>query len=178
MNSYKIKVGLKGLNGKINRVFIVNDNITLDDLCTAIIRSMDGYLGHLYCLMYDWINYMSDKLDVVDYEDKFMGKMKLSKFNLEVNNKMVLWYDYGDDWYFNIDVKEVIDGHNDKMITLVKGKGKGILEDCGGIYVLKQIIETGEQLLDPNDEDYSEWYYDINDFNIDNINRELAKYYN
>ena len=53
MNSYKIKVGLKGLNGKINRVFIVNDNITLDDLCTAIIRSMDGYLGHLYCLMYD-----------------------------------------------------------------------------------------------------------------------------
>ena len=121
---------------------------------------------------------MSDKLDVVDYEDKFMGKMKLSKFNLEVNNKMVLWYDYGDDWYFNIDVKEVIDGHNDKMITLVKGKGKGILEDCGGIYVLKQIIETGEQLLDPNDEDYSEWYYDINDFNIDNINRELAKYYN
>ena len=46
--NYKIKVTLKGFEKQIKRVFIINDNVKINDFCKAIITSMNGYRTFIY----------------------------------------------------------------------------------------------------------------------------------
>ena len=68
-------------------------------------------------------------------------------------------------WIFNVSVSKVIDGYGeDRRFKVLKGKGYGIIDDCGGSWELYQILEG-------NDKSWGE--YDINDFDIDQINKKI-----
>lgn len=168
LNRYEVKVSLKNLEKKINRMFLINDNVKITDFCKAIITSMNGDLSHLYVLKYKNKYYLCDNMTKDDYNEIKMGSLRISKLLFEEKEKLELIYDFGDNWIFKTTINKILKGHNDKNFILLKGIGKGIEEDCGGIWGLEDLIENKN----------NNWGYDIDDFSIEKINDILDKYYN
>lgn len=166
--NYKIKVTLKGYEKLIKRTFIVNDNLKIDDLCTAIITSMNGNLDHLYALKYKNKYYLCDYMDKSASNEIKMNSLRLNKLVLQEKDKLELIYDFGDNWFFKITVNKVLSGHHPKNIELIDGIGKGIEDDSGGEFFLEDLINNKE----------NEWGYDYDDFDIEKINNYLDRIYN
>ena len=166
--NYKVTVKLKGFEKEIKRVFIINDNVRIKDFCESIIQSMNGDLDHLYALYYKNEVYIMDIMDKNSYNDIKMGTKRIGKLLLDKNDKLLLNYDFGDNWVFNITINKVMEGHNEKDVVLIDGMGKGIEEDCGGVFGLSNLISHKK-----NERDYN-----IDDFDIGTINAFLDKYYN
>lgn len=166
--NYKIKVTLKGLEKQIKRVFVINDNVKINDFCKAVIMSMNGYLEHLYTLKYKDKYYICEYMDKNDFDEIKMNSLRINKLMLEEKDKLELIYDFGDNWVFKITVAKVVTGHNNKNIELIDGIGKGIEEDCGGTCGLIDLI---------NDKN-NDWNYNYEDFDMNRINDELDKKYN
>lgn len=164
----KVKVTLKGFEKEIKRTFIINDNMKINDFCKAIITSMNGDLEHLQTLKYKDKYYICDYMEKQSYNDIKMNNLRISKLMLGEKDKLELTYDFGDNWVFKISIAKIIDGHNNKKIELIDGIGKGIEEDCGGVWGLEDLI---------NDKS-NDWGYDYDDFDIKEINDELDKKYN
>lgn len=59
-------------------------------------------------------------------------------------NKITYWYDFGDDWQFDIEIKRKID-YDKKYTTIKRFKGKyNPIEDCKGVCGLSEIIYLSE----------------------------------
>lgn len=168
IKKYEIKVTLKGFDKEIYRKFAVNDSLKIEDFCRAIIISMNGDLSHPYALKYKDTYYICSYMEKNDYDEIKMNSLRLSKLLLDKNDKLELWYDFGDNWKFKISVKKVLDGHYPKRIKLLDGMGCGIEDDCGGIFGLGDLINNKN----------NDWGYDYDDFDINEINERLDKYYN
>ena len=102
------------------------------------------------------------------YNEIKMNSLRVDKLLLDKNDKLTLFYDFGDGWEFLITVKKVIDDNYPKRIILLDGSGCGICEDCGGVWGLEDLIENED----------NDWRYHIDDFDINEINAMLDKYYN
>lgn len=94
---------------------------------------------------------------------------------------MLLRYDTGDGWEFKIQVMKISEEYKDKNVTILSGKGKGIIEDCGGLWGLLQFINKTVS------SEMQDWYlslfqedelYDINDFDLEDVNDYLDSVYN
>ncbi len=146
--NYTIRVDLNNYEWLVYRVFKVNDNIKIRTLCSAILFSMYASL------------YSTTKLKYKNHKVK-MGNNRLEELKLKKKDRLKL--KYGDIWNFTIKVYKVSDGHEDKRISLLKGKSLGIIENCSSI---KEFINMRYEV--PG--------YD--DIDIDLINATLDKYYN
>lgn len=166
--NYKIRVKLKGLEKKIKRTFLVNDNMKINDFCYGVISSMNGDLFHMFMLDYKDKCYLCDELEKDRSNEIKMGTKRLSNLLLSEKDKMQLTYDFGDNWIFNIEVVKVLPGHNEKNISLIDGIGRGIKEDCGGIWSLLNFIDSKD----------NSWGYDYDDFDINAINNKFDKWLN
>lgn len=167
-DSYKVKVTLQGFKKDIKRTMLINDNVKISTFCEAIITSMNGDLSHMYDLKYKNTYYLMPGNTPERMNQVKMGSTRICKLFFDEKDKMLINYDFGDNWMFEVTIREIIKGHNDKNFILVDGKGKGIEDDCGGIYGLYDLIQDEE----------NEWGYSIDDFDIDKINETLDKYYN
>ena len=168
VRKYTVKVTLNNFEKLITRKFEINDNVKIDDFCKAIIVSMNGDLSHLYQLKYKNKRYVCSYMDAEGPDELKMRSLRISTLLVDKNDKLDLWYDFGDDWHFKITISKIEEGHNPKNIVLIDGKGKGIEEDCGGSWGLEELIENPD----------NDWEYDISDFSIDEINEYLDKCYN
>ena len=149
---YTFNVCLDGFNTEIKRKIVVNNNISMDDFCRKVVLSMNGDLSHLYCIIKgkNWIDKENFGLD---YE--------LYYLNIKEKQKFKIMYDYGDSWEFIVTLVKIEDGYSDNDFEVIKGKGYGIIDDCGGIGGLDNIF-SGE---------YTEWgEYDINEFDLEECN--------
>ena len=97
-----------------------------------------------------------------------MNSLRMNKLMLKEKDKLELIYDFGDNWIFKITVVKVIVGHNQKNVELIDGIGKGIEEDCGGVWKLINLINDKNNV----------WDYDYDDFDINEVNDKLDKKYN
>jgi hypothetical protein len=93
-----------------------------------------------------------------------------------------LWYDFGDSWYIGVkleklQVDETISDEN--LPRVVKGKGFGIVEDCGGVSGLEEIAQGLKTGQGEDWEDRKEWLKEccpevldkgLEFFDIDEIN--------
>lgn len=165
---YKLKVELEKFEKQINRTFIVNDNLKINDFCKAIITSMNGFLEHLYELKHKDKFYLCDYMEKENANEFKMNSMRMDKLLLSEKDKLNLFYDFGDDWVFKIKVVKVLSGHHDKNIELIDGIGKGIEEDCGGVHGLYELICNKN----------NDWGYDYDDYDLKQMNDALDKKYN
>lgn len=176
----EVKVTLQGFEKEIERIIAVNDNMPLKKFCEGIIIAMNGWVEHLYSLKCNEIEYMSNGFNVDDFDAVAMGNKKLELLNLQPKDKMILEYDPGDGWLFKIQVKKITEGYREKNFIILSGKGKGIIEDCGGIWGLEEFVNHTISA------EMEEWYlslfeeemYDINDFSLDSLNNYLDSIYN
>lgn len=177
--NYEIRVTLKGMKKVFNRIIAVNDNISLEDFCEGIVLSMNGELEHAYILNHNHMRYVPKEFELWDESDNYITNKKLRYLDLKVEDKLLLEYDLGDGWEFEITVRSENQGYLDKNFSVISGKGKGIVEDCGGIGGLEEFVNGTV------DEEIKEWYltvwddnmYDVEDFNLEEINKKIDEWY-
>lgn len=163
--SYEISASLEGFNKEIKRTVIVNSNMSLDFFVSMIVVTFNGDLSHLYAIRRNKKWY--------DPEDNyFLFDCPLSFMDLKEKEKFKVIYDYGDSWTINITIKKILEKNNDVDFQIVKGKGYGLIDDCGGIYGLDAIF-NGD----------SSWYEDkedcpkIDDFDLEELIKRLKRYF-
>lgn len=149
---YEMNVQLEGVKKEIQRKIVVDSNVNLDKFCRMIIYSMRGDMSHGYGL----------KIGKEYIDEDILECRDLNFLELKVNQRLKVIYDWGDSWNFAISVRKILEGYGNKRFEVIKGKGYGIIDDCGGIYSLSQIF---------NGKDTDWGKYDINDFNLNEINR-------
>ena len=174
----KMNLYLNGLKRVGERQIEVNDKLTLKKFCEYVIMSMNGNCKHLYQLVINEdYTYLCDKCYIqnIGYEE-MMNDLTLEDINLQINDELMVNYDFRSDWEFILKITSIEEGYNDKEFSVITGKGVGILEDTYGINNLKNITKPKLNEFDKN------WYkrvipgyeeYLNKQFNIDTINEEI-----
>lgn len=175
----KLKMDLY-LNGirKIKRTIQVNDNISLQDFCKYVIFSMNGNCNHLYQLtINDEYSYLGPTCYILDYDcEEMMEDQTLEDITLDINDKLMVNYDFKCDWEFILKVTDIEEGYDKNEFIVTSGKGCGILEDCGGVGILKKIINNKindyyKIILSERIKRFDD--YDANNFDVDKINEKI-----
>lgn len=161
--SYEINASLDGFNKEIKRTIRVNGDITLDHFISMVIVAFNGDLSHLYGLRRNKISYSPD-------ENYFIFSNPLSYIDLKEKDKFKIIYDYGDNWIINITIKKVLEKNKEADFQIIKGKGYGLVDDCGGTYGLSEIFSGNSSWYEDEDD-----YPKIDDFDLEYIKKELKK---
>jgi len=118
------------------------------------------------------------KNSIIDRRDA--RKHTLYKTNLEMGEILSLNYDYGDDWMIRIKLEEIVDKTEESNVIypiLLKGKGYGIIEDCGGVMGLKELVKAFKDKNGEQYENYQDWLqiesFDIHVFNLEEMNERI-----
>ncbi|NRN94244.1 IS1096 element passenger TnpR family protein [Lactobacillus helveticus] len=92
---------------------------------------------------------------------------------LNEGDKLLLTYDYGDDWEIEVNVKKIsYMNTKPKHPQIISGKRLGIIEDIGGVWSLQDYYDKPREQLDP---DLLEWLgdQDIDEFDKDGLHNAL-----
>lgn len=152
---YIFNVSLEGFNQEIKRKISVNSNITIDSFCKKVIVSMNGDLSHAF-----------DVKIGAEYLGEYYSNIELFYLNLSEKSRLKIFYDWGDNWQFNLTLSKIIDSTSENKFEILSGKGYGIVDDCGGVWKLGKIF-SGEV--------YGWKGNDINEFNLEKCNEDVKK---
>lgn len=173
--TYEIRVKLKSFKPSTWRRFIISGNTSVKTLEVAMLDMFNADFGHMFDLLNkktqerfenvesiaeaeDW-----DPATGIDYE-----KAKVSYF--EKGDKLLLTYDYGDSWEFEVDIKNITtDQAAPKCPKILSGKGYGIIDDIGGVWSLQDYYDTPKDKVDP---EMIDWLMGEEAINLDNFNKE------
>lgn len=173
--TYEIRVKLKSFKPSTWRRFIISGNTSVKTLEVAMLDMFNADFGHMFDLLNkktqerfenaesiaeakDW-----DPATGIDYE-----KAKVSYF--EKRDKLLLTYDYGDSWEFEVDIKNITtDQAAPKCPKILSGKGYGIIDDIGGVWSLQDYYDTPKDKVDP---EMIDWLMGGKAINLDNFNKE------
>ena len=115
----------------------------------------------------------------VDYDYVDAKKAPISVYLTETS-KCKFRYDFGDDWEFRIKYEAVVvtDEISAKNpVKILEGKGLGIIEDCGGIGGLGNLLKVFKEKSGEEYEALCEWLgertLDFDSFDIDSVNRNM-----
>lgn len=105
-------------------------------------------------------------------------KSKLTHAIDEVGERMELWYDFGDDWFVDINLTDIVDTLEDNLSPKVMDRnGYGIIEDCGGPYLLNEIMKAFKTKKSSFYKSIAQWLgsddFNFSKFDIDEMNRRL-----
>ena len=173
--TYEIRVKLKSFKPSTWRRFIISGNTSVKTLEVAMLDMFNADFGHMFDLLNkktqerfenaesiaeaeDW-----DPATGIDYE-----KAKVSYF--EKGDKLLLTYDYGDSWEFEVDIKNITtDQVAPKYPKILSGKGYGIIDDIGGVWSLQDYYDTPKDKVDP---EMIDWLMGGEAINLDNFDKE------
>lgn len=155
-NVYKFRVKLQELEKYLWRDIEISSLSTMAKLAYSILASYQAQGSHLFGITYDNFRYefdydgeVFDSLDD-DIEDVIPpDTAKLSSLKLNVGDMMVMEYDYGAGWTFDIElisISPMQKGTGTHYPYITDGAGWGIIEDtCPGelLDYIKQIDKTG-----------------------------------
>jgi len=192
MIAYQLYAELEDYKPKIWRRFCVNKNISLANLGYIVMTLYEMKASHLLSIDYVMhpltpsgklskrteimgrYGFPSNELDSDDYDMEDATKIKLSSLDLETPYRLIVCYDYGDDWRVMVKLEkeiEMADLSPKELPHVIEGKGFGILEDCGGVYALMDLAENkGEKSQEYGAaigvKDFDLAKFDINDMNF------------
>ena len=165
---YDVKVRLNDLRPIHWRDLIIPENITFYEL-DNILKTLWGFNGYHMSMFFikNADIHIMDKTIADSCMDFDFHDSKTTKINdfFERYKKITYWYDFGDDWQFDIEIKKIVDYDKD-YVTIKRFKGKyNPIEDCGGVYGLSGIIECAENSYD--DGYFSDLVEYLNEFDMD-----------
>ena len=154
---YDVKVRLNDFRPLTWRDLIIPDNITFMEL-DDILKTLWGFNGlHLSCFLLRKTN------ETIIDDDLSKETMMTMDYNanttlvseiFDYHDKVTYWYDFGDDWQFDIEIKKKI-AYDKDYVTIKRFKGKyNPIEDCHGVYGLSEIVYCAEN---PDEADYSDF---------------------
>lgn len=173
--TYEIRVKLKSFKPSTWRRFIISGNTSVKTLEVAMLDMFNVDFGHMFDLLnkktqerFENAESIAEAKDCdpatgIDYE-----KAKVSYF--EKRDKLLLTYDYGDSWEFEVDIKNITtDQAAPKCPKILSGKGYGIIDDIGGVWSLQDYYDTPKDKVDP---EMIDWLMGGEAINLDNFNKE------
>ena len=145
MKAYDVKVRLDDFKPLHWRDIIIPSGITFKDLNSIlkILWGFDGY--HLYEFTF------KDVSDIIDESNDTL----IDEFFQ--NSRKIFWeYDFGDGWSFTIEVKKVMESDKDyPVIKRFRGE-YNLLDDIGGVWGLKELIDENSDELSKFDMDFTQ----------------------
>ena len=146
---------LEGSSPRVWRRFLISDTATVADLMDAIMTMFQMYGYHLFHLedygpgstkrkfetqrqLEEGVSYLGFGYKSVVAEDYSLKKLILRK-----EQQFRFFYDYGDDWVIRLKLEEKLDddSYEGQLPVAIKGKGAGIIEDCGGVWYLNDMMQ-------------------------------------
>jgi len=197
---YQLYAELDDFKPKIWRRFQVSANITVARLGYIIMTMYEMTASHLLAIENErpfptHSGRLSKRMELIsrydmpggddewkDSDSEDATKTKLSQINLDPPVRLVVRYDFGDDWRVVVTLEEIITNSNlsgKELPRVLDGKGYGIVEDCGGTSGLLDLVEAYKSKQGDEYENYREWLsmddFDIAAFDIDDMNFRLTK---
>ncbi len=180
----QIKIALEGITPKIWRRFRVKSNITLHQL-HGIIQVVIGWSdSHLYSFTINGQEYQDDKNnDMLDFGDgrRLLSSRKLKIDLLRLKQKFYYTYDFGDCWEHLLVVEKILpkeDALTARPFCL-EGERNAPPEDCGSVPGYYNLMAVQKNKKHPEYKRLvKDWLgegWDFEYFNVDEVNRELAK---
>lgn len=109
-------------------------------------------------------------------------KVKISQLVEKKWDNLKLLYDYGDGWEVKITLEKIFEDKElpeTELPRVLEGEGRGIIEDCGGVYALMELAYLFTQKSGRRYEERSEWLgtteLDLITFDIEDMNNRLKK---
>ena len=169
---YDVKVRFKDFKPIMWRDLIIPENITfmeLDDILKTLWdfngSHMSAFITETRQLIMDGDLSRETMMDG-DYDSNFT----LINDFFESNKKIKYWYDFTDDWHFDIEIKKKVD-YDKKYVTIKRFKGNyNLIDDCGGPGVYSEILECSE-----NPQDCEMYYDDLEEFDMEQCQELLLK---
>lgn len=196
---YQFISELDGYKPKIWRRFQVNKNLSLARLAYIVMTMYEMKAYHMLAIEYEKpfltasgrqskrmeliCRYDFSDSDLDGEEDNSEGAtlVKLSDMNLEAPYRLVIWYDFGDDWRVSVRLEKELNvpGLSARELPRVlEGAGFGILEDCGGVCGLMDLAKEFQTKGGEYDEYCTETGVkdlDLAKFDLDDVNFRLKK---
>lgn len=131
---------------------------------------------------YEIIN--EERLDYVDESVQLHDatKCRIKDVIIYPQSEMSFTYDFGDGWEIMLILEEIFEDRElpgKELPRALEGRGYGIVEDCGGVLGLTDLVEAFHQERGDDYEMYRDWLgvdsFDISRFDINDINFRLKK---
>lgn len=142
---YKFKVKIQGLENRIWRDIEISSESSVAKLGYSILAAFGAKANHLFCITTATMKYeliMDDSYDA-KRTDIAPLNTKLSALKLKTQDMLVMEYDYGTGWGFDIEFisrKQMKQGMGTHYPYILAGAGAGIIEDTSPD-ILEQFID-------------------------------------
>ena len=119
-----------------------------------------------------------------DYNQKTYdaAEIKIKSIVSCAGDQMEFAYDFGDDWHVHLILEDIIvdkDLPGKELPRVLDGDGYGIIEDCGGVWGLKEIAKAFKSKKGRKYEEFCEWLgvenLDMVTFDIEDANLRVKK---
>lgn len=177
---YELKITLLRSKPPIWRLVRVPADIRLSHLHRVIQIAMGWEDDHLHQFEIKGQSYMDFSRPGPDIGTQDEDAARLNEIVTRVNTKFRYWYDFGDDWWHEIQLKRMIPVAPDEESALacVDGAGACPPEDCGGVWGYYTKLKVLEDREHPDYLDVAEWMgedFDPDAFDKDAVNQWLAR---
>ncbi len=186
---FRFYVELVGYKPKMWRRLEVSDKVSLARLGYILITIFEMKANHSFEFS---INMFEDYFAIARFSDEEEWEESSDKVRYyEITNYRIkdflgkdtkdisFMYDFGDSWELKLKVEEIYEVDSIKDYPrVIEGEGFGIIEDCGGVYGLMDMLEIFQTKSDGYEE-YADWLgmdeLDLSQFDIDDMNFRLKK---
>jgi hypothetical protein len=157
--AYQVKITLAGSKPPIWRRLLVRDNTDLHRLHLIIQDAMGWQNSHLYQFEIDETRYTEffDDGFVAD-DERPASSVRLGDLSLEKGVSFLYNYDFGDDWYHECEIEEVLQFQRDaEYPRCLAGRRACPPEDCGGIHGYDSMLSALRSHSHPDRKHWVEW---------------------
>lgn len=161
-NIYQLKIQVKKVKPSIYRTILVDEDVLFTTL-HEYIQSVFGLMNY-----HAWefsgkrkvLGNVSSSFSIApkteydfDIPNYYAEKTKIHEILTSEKQKISYWYDFGDDWMFDITLQKIfpkaeLNPKIEKIPFVLKSKGPMLLEDVGGIHFWSEYISLYNHLLE------------------------------
>lgn len=154
VSAVQVRVTLRHIRPPVWRDLILPGHWHLGQVHGALQIAFDWYEAHLHEFQVGDRSYGEpDPFGMREVQRETL--IRLHEVLRSPGDKITYWYDFGDDWFHDVVVKEVLEPQREARC--LKGRRAAPPEDSGGPWGYQRLLEV---LADPKDPDYadmSEW---------------------
>jgi len=164
MDVYAIKVTLVGTRPPVWRRFLVERDVTLDQLHRTLQTVMGWTNSHLHQFVFQ--------------KQKQSERTKLADLIAAPGMTLFYEYDFGDGWQHELRLEEILIGDASFQQVCVAGARACPPEDCGGPHGYAELLEAVRDAAHPEHDSALNWlgeHFDSEHFAVVEINQKLRR---
>lgn len=183
---FRIRISIVGSEPEIWRLLEVRSSLSLADVHQVIQIAFGWRDSHLHQFTAaDGQRWADERWIEEDEDGEDERTVTLAEVLGEESGPLAYEYDFGDGWVHQVELIEVIVDATSPRALLIRGEGRGPLEDSGGIHGYAEKLQILASPDDPEHQDVRDWVdgalapgetkFDPDALDVDRVNRALAR---